>query len=50
MYTYLKNEVLGNEKLKGIRLYADKSNTAAHKTYESLGMNQDHYVTFEWLK
>ena len=50
MYTYLKNEVLGNENLKGIRLYADKSNTAAHKTYEGLGMNQDHYVTFEWLK
>lgn len=50
MYSFLKNKVQKNEELKGIRLYADKSNTAAHKTYENLGMSQDHYVTFEWLK
>ena len=50
MYSYLKNNVLGDETLKGIRLYADKSNIPAHKTYEKLGMSQEHYVTFEWLK
>ena len=50
MYSYLKNLVLENKNLKGIRLYADKSNLPAHKTYENLGMSQDHYVTFEWLK
>ncbi|GAB1453784.1 GNAT family N-acetyltransferase [Draconibacterium sp.] len=50
MYSHIKNLVLENEKLNGIRLYADKSNTPAHKTYQELGMNHDHYVTFEWLK
>lgn len=50
MYSHIKNLVLENEKLNGIRLYADKSNTTAHKTYQELGMNHDHYITFEWLK
>ncbi len=50
MYSYIKEMVLNNDKLNGIRLYADKSNYPAQKTYETLGMNQDHYVTFEWLK
>ena len=50
MYSHIKNLVLENEKLNGIRLYADKSNTPAHKTYQELGMNHDHYITFEWLK
>jgi ribosomal protein S18 acetylase RimI-like enzyme len=50
LYLHLKKEVLENPMLKGIRLYADKSNVAAHKTYRKLGMNPDHYTTFEWLK
>lgn len=50
MYSHVKNLVLNNENLKGIRLYADKSNIPAHKTYQNLGMTPDHYVTFEWLK
>lgn len=50
MYSHIKQLVLENEKLNGIRLYADKSNLAAHKTYQKLGMSPDHYITFEWLK
>ena len=50
MYSYLKEIVLNNINLNGIRLYADKSNFAAQKTYKALGMSPDHYVTFEWLK
>jgi len=50
MYTHIKKMVLDTEDLNGIRLYADKSNIAAHKTYQKLGMIHDHYVTFEWLK
>ena len=50
LYSFVKSEVLDNPMLKGIRLYADKSNIAAHKTYEKLGMSPDHYTTFEWLK
>lgn len=50
MYSYLKEMVIQTESLKGIRLYADNSNLSAHKTYKKLGMNADHYTTFEWLK
>lgn len=50
MYSHLKQMVLESGHLKGIRLYADKSNAAAHKTYQNLGMTPDHYVTFEWIK
>ncbi len=50
MYSFLKEKVLNDENLKGIRLYADKSNYSAQKTYETLGMSPDHYITFEWLK
>ncbi len=50
MYSFIKEEVLNDVNLKGIRLYADKSNYPAQKTYKSLGMSPDHYVTFEWLK
>jgi GNAT superfamily N-acetyltransferase len=50
MYRFIKNIVLDDESLNGIRLYADKDNKIAHKTYQKLGMSPDHYVTFEWLK
>lgn len=50
LYSHLKSLVLDNDSLNGIRLYADKSNIPAQKTYKTLGMNPDHYVTFEWLK
>ncbi len=50
MYSFLKEKVLNDDNLKGIRLYADKSNHPAQKTYKSLGMSPDHYITFEWLK
>ncbi|MFV0266697.1 MAG: GNAT family N-acetyltransferase [Draconibacterium sp.] len=50
MYAHIKSMVLSSDEWHGIRLYADKSNHSAHRTYENLGMNQDHYITFEWLK
>lgn len=50
LYAHIKDLVLGSNNLNGIRLYADKANIAAHKTYQKLGMTPDHYLTFEWLK
>ena len=50
MYSHIKESVMKNSDLNGIRLYADKSNVAAYKTYKKLGMSPDHYITFEWLK
>jgi len=50
LYLHIKNMVQEDPKLKGIRLYADKLNIIAHKAYKKLGMNSDHYITFERLK
>lgn len=50
LYAHLKEQVRNDKELNGIRLYADKSNITAHKTYKKMGMNHDHYITFEWLK
>ncbi len=50
LYEFVKNRVVNNSALKGIRLYADKSNETAHQVYLKLGMSPDHYITFEWLK
>lgn len=50
MYSYIRQLVMDDVKLRGIRLYADKSNQPALETYRQLGMNPDHYTTFEWLK
>lgn len=50
LYSHVKKLVLEDHNLKGIRLYADKSNLTAHKAYNRLGMDADHYITFEWLK
>jgi hypothetical protein len=39
-----------SETLRGIRLYADKTNTGAHAVYEKMGMSAEHYQLYEWLK
>ncbi len=50
MYKSIQHMILENHELKGIRLYADKTNLNAHKVYEKLGMNSNHYQLYEWLK
>jgi len=50
MYRFLKEMVLGDSGLRGIRLYADHSNLPAHQVYLNLGMRGDHYRMFEWMK
>ena len=50
MYSYLREKVMNDSLLRGIRLYADVSNQKAHKVYEALGMNAEHYKTYEWMK
>lgn len=50
LYLHLKTLILKNSKLAGIRLYVDLRNRRAQKTYKSLGMNDDHYKVFEWMK
>ena len=50
MYRFLQEKVIADPNLRGIRLYVDKSNVRAQTTYTDLGMNADHYMTYEWMK
>jgi ribosomal protein S18 acetylase RimI-like enzyme len=50
MYKHIKLLVENDPDSKGIRLYVDKSNAAAQRTYQKLGMNGEHYTVFEWMK
>jgi GNAT superfamily N-acetyltransferase len=49
MYTFIRNkaEELG---IAGLRLYVETENKKAMKTYESLGMNSEHYNFYEWMR
>ncbi len=51
MYAYLQDIVRDAENnYCGLRLYVDKSNVAAQKVYDSLGMQNHHYDLYEWMK
>ena len=49
MYLHLKEYVMQSE-LRGLRLYVDKTNTAAQNVYDAIGMTQEHYAMYEWMK
>ena len=38
--------VLADSNLRGLRLYVDKRNQHAQKTYEALSMNGEHYQMY----
>ena len=50
MYLYIKETVLQDDQLCGMRLYVDKGNLKAQKVYQAMGMTGDHYDTYEWMK
>lgn len=50
LYKHVQVLVASNPELRGIRLYADKTNKSAHNVYEHLGMTAEHYQMFEWMK
>ena len=49
LYKHIQEMVASNPNLRGIRLYADKTNTSAHGVYEHLGMTAEHYQMYEWM-
>lgn len=49
-YETLQDEVNTRSDLRGIRLYVDHTNLAAKEIYRKLGMRDDHYQMFEWMK
>lgn len=50
LYKHILELVTLSSDLRGIRLYADKTNTSAHGVYEHLGMTAEHYRMYEWMK
>ncbi len=50
MYDHIKGVVFDNEKYTGLRLYVDKTNINAQKVYKAVGMTDEHYSMFEWMK
>ncbi len=50
LYKHVQGKVAADPNLRGIRLYADKTNTSAHQVYEHLGMTAEHYQMYEWMK
>lgn len=50
LYEHVKTIAESDESLRGIRLYVDRRNTRAQGVYETLGMNGEHYLVFEWMK
>ena len=50
LYEHVKERVQHDDTdFRGIRLYVDKTNTAAQKVYEKLGMENHHYEMYEWM-
>ncbi len=50
MYAFIKAKVEADDSICGIRLYVDKTNLHAQKVYKAIGMNGEHYDTYEWIK
>lgn len=50
MYDFIKQMVTHDPDMTGIRLYVDKTNQPAQQVYKKLGMDGEHYATFEWMK
>ncbi len=49
LYSRIMNEA-DKQGVAGLRLYVEKNNSRAQKTYEAMGMVSDHYTMYEWMK
>ena len=47
LYDFVKTLAAEDPRVRGFRLYVERENAAAQKTYERLGMNASHYVMYE---
>lgn len=50
MYENLKTTVEQSADLRGLRLYVERENERAQKTYNAMGMDGNHYKLFEWMR
>lgn len=49
MYTFIRNKA-DEQGVAGLRLYVETENKRAKNTYETLGMNSEHYTFYEWMR
>lgn len=49
-YEYIKSKVQESPQVRGLRLYVDKRNEVAQKVYQRIGMSNQHYELYEWMK
>src|ERR1035437_1098904 len=49
MYNFIRDEA-EKQGIAGLRLYVESMNSRAQKTYEALGMKNEHYIMYEWMK
>jgi len=50
MYRHIRELVMADDTVSGIRLYVDKSNERARAVYRRLQMDGEHYALYEWMK
>ena len=50
LYEFIRELARAEPGICGFRLYVEKDNAAAQRTYESLGMARTHYLVYEELK
>jgi ribosomal protein S18 acetylase RimI-like enzyme len=50
LYQHVKKIVDNDKKIAGIRLYVEKENKGAQRTYQKLGMTESEYHLYQWLK
>lgn len=49
-YRFLRDRVEKDPSLGGLRLYVDRRNVVAQQAYETVGMTNEHYELYEWMK
>lgn len=50
MYEHVKSIVMQRDDVAGLRLYVDHTNLPAQQVYKRVGMTDEHYRLFEWMK
>jgi ribosomal protein S18 acetylase RimI-like enzyme len=49
LYEFVKELAAAQDDVRGFRLYVEKENRTAQRTYEQLGMSETHYLMYEEL-
>ena len=50
LYDFIRELAQADPAICGFRLYVEKENTTAQRTYQSLGMGETHYLVYEELR